>query len=518
MGLGKSLIVLVALSASPTTAQDSDGRPLSAIDWLSQSVQTPIATPETLTPLRRNEAPVADNATPPQVTVTALDSRSPDVAGLLAPGITGLPRSLWAGSDAQTLATLVRAERVDTLPALQELLITLMLAEADPPAGARPQGDLFLARVDKLLDIGALEQAQALLEAADPTTPELFRRWFDVALLTGTEDLACATLRDHPDLAPTIPARVFCLARNGDWQAAALIVNTARALGDISDSEDALLSRFLDPDIYEGDAPLAIPDRVTPLVFRMHEAIGEGLSSVGLPRAFAQADLRPTTGWKAQLEAAERLARNSAIDPNVLFGLYRAHMPAASGGVWDRARAVQTFDAALKAGDADAVAAALPAVWAAMQDARTEVPFARVYAPGIAAMTLPDQTRRLVFHIALLSPDYEAAALAANPLSPADRFLQKLAQGDLAGQPGADPNAEAVAAAFGPTGADDVLTTMARDGKLGEAILRALSLFDQGMAGDPDALTQSLQLLRSVGLEDYARRAALQLLLLERPV
>jgi hypothetical protein len=116
-----------------------------------------------------------------------------------------------------------------------------------------------------------------------------------------------------------------------------------------------------------------------------------------------------------------------------------------------------------------------------------------------------------------LSPDYEAAALAANPLSPADRFLQKLAQGDLTGQPGADPNAEAIAAAFGPTGADDVLTTMARDGKLGEAILRALSLFDQGMAGDPGALTQALQLLRAVGLEDYAHRAALQLLLLDRP-
>ncbi len=517
MSLRRSLIVLVAVASLPASAQDSDGNPLSAIDWLSQSVQTPIAAPEAPTPTLPVEPPIADNATSPGVTVTALDNPSPDGTGLLAPAVTGLPRSLWSASDAETLSLLVRAERVETLPALQDLLITLMLAEADPPSGAGPQGDLFLARVDKLLDIGALEQAQALLEAADPTTPELFRRWFDVALLTGTEDQACTTLRDHPDLAPTIPARVFCLARNGDWQAGALILNTARALGDITDADDALLSRFLDPDLYEGEDSLTAPERMTPLVFRMHEAIGEGLTTAGLPRAFAHADLRQTTGWKAQLEAAERLARSSAIDPNVLFGLYLAHTPAASGGIWDRARAVQTFDAALKAGDDDAVAAALPTVWAAMQNIRAEVAFARVYSPAVSDLTLPDESRTLVFHIALLSPDYEAAALAATPTGPTERFLQGLAQGDLSGQTGDDSNSAAIAAAFDLPPAEDTLTVMAGAGKLGEAILRALALFDQGVGGDPTAITASLALLRSVGLEDQARRTALQLLLLDRP-
>jgi hypothetical protein len=55
-----------------------------------------------------------------------------------------------------------------------------------------------------------------------------------VTLLTGTEHDACAILRSQPALAPTLPARVFCLARNGDWNAAVLTLNTARALGDVT--------------------------------------------------------------------------------------------------------------------------------------------------------------------------------------------------------------------------------------------------------------------------------------------
>ena len=98
------------------------------------------------------------------------------------------------------MVDLVRAERVDTLPALQDFLKVLMLASSDPPRGAGPDGALFLARVDKLLDLGALEPAKSMIEQATPDTLPLFLRWFDVALLTGTEDDACEAMRPDPCL------------------------------------------------------------------------------------------------------------------------------------------------------------------------------------------------------------------------------------------------------------------------------------------------------------------------------
>ncbi|HEX9858386.1 MAG TPA: hypothetical protein VGA75_08520, partial [Paracoccaceae bacterium] len=330
---GPCALLLAALAGGAAGSPARAEAPLSAIDWLSQSV-TAAATPAPLANI--DEPAVAPGGLPEDVTVSVLGGPAPDGVGLLPAKVTGLPPALWGMGRTEEIAALITAERVDTLPTLQALLITLLLAETEPPADAAGRGVLLLARIDKLLDMGALEHADALLQASGPTSADLFRRSFDVDLLTGTEDRACATMRAAPNLAPTFPARIFCLARAGDWNAAALTLRTAQALGYVTAEEDALLSRFLDPDLYEEEPPLPTPDKLTPLVWRMLEAIGEPLPTQTLPLAFANAELREQAGWKAQIEAAERLARAGAITPNQLLGLYTARLPAASGGVWDR--------------------------------------------------------------------------------------------------------------------------------------------------------------------------------------
>jgi len=510
----------LSVAGMQALAQDApSGAPLSAIDWLSNSVQTPAAAPD-----RRQagpeEPPVSDGVRMPDVQVMPLDAPSPDRIGLLPPARTGLPRDLWARSDVETLVTLLRAERVEAVPAMQSLLLTLLLAEAEPPLGATPAGRLFTARIDKLLDLGTLDPALAMLEQADPDTPALFGRWFDVSLLTGTETAACTALQSKPEVAPTYAARIFCLARSGDWNAAALTLGTARALGALSEADEALLARFLDPELSEGDATLPPPARPDPLVFRLREAIGEPLPTAPLPRAFAHADLRGIAGWKAQAEAAERLARSGAIPANLWLGTMTENRPAASGGVWDRIAAIQDLAGAIDSGDTARIGAALRPAWQAAQEAGTEAVFAEVFGPDLAGLDLPGAAEPLALRIALLSPDYEAAARAASPegdaQTDADRFLVALAQGDLSGQTPRGPRQAAVTGAF--TGAVPVppgLLDLAADGKLGEALLRAIALFNEGVDSDPEAVAEALAFFRSVALEDTARRAALQYLILD---
>jgi len=505
-------LVLLCVAGHPLAAQQTS--PLSAIDWLSQSVQVPAAptapAPAPAPKPKIDEPPVSTGANVPQVTVTALDAPSPDPIGLLPSDVTGLPPTLWAKSESATLVGLMQAERVDTLPALHDLMMTLLLAEADPPLGASADGELFLARVDKLLDLGALDPALELLEQVDTTSPALFRRWFDVALLTGNEDQACEQMRASPSVAPTVSARIFCTARNGDWPAAALTLNTHRALGDVTSEEEGLLSRFLDPDLFEGEAALPAPTRLSPLVFRMHEAIGEALPTASLPNAFAHSDLRSTTGWKSQLEAAERLARIGAISENVLEGHYMARTPAASGGVWERVNAIQKLDAALQAGDPAEIATRLSDAWDAMKAVKLEVPFAMLYAKQLNALPLTGAAAETAYTLALLSPDYETAAQTRND----DNFLTLLAEGAPKGA--VDTIPMAIQAAFDGIEPSAELQALALNGQLGEALLQSIYIFNDGIAGDPAALTDALAFLRSVGLEDIARRAALQLLILDR--
>ena len=487
--------------------------PLSAIDWLSQSIVTPAAQPLPAEPAVSPEGA----ALPENVTTSVLGQASLDAVGILPPQITGLPRNLWGMGRAADIAALLATEAPQDLPALQGLLLTVLLAEAEPPTDVAPGENLLLARVDKLLSIGALDQARALLDAAGPTaSPELFRRYFDVALLIGDEDRACHYLRDAPGLAPALPTRIFCLARAGDFDAADLTLDTARSLGTVTPEDAALLERFMNPALDEAGVVLAQPDPVTPLTMRLFEAIGEPMVGAALPVAFAYADLSDNAGWKAQIEAAERLSRAGSIAPNLLLGLYTSQKPAASGGVWDRVAAFQRLDVAVTAGDIRATEQALPVAWVEKKAAELEVPLAALFAEKLSRMALGPEAAEIAFQISLLSSDYESLSAARAATSPRDQFLAALARGVVAGAAPTDPMSQAISTAFVAPAMGEDFRLMLDQNRIGEVILLAMSRIEHGTAGDLRGVTEGLSVLRHIGLEDAARRTALELLLLDR--
>ena len=504
---GRALGAALILAANQCYAET----PLSAIDWLSDSISQTA---------RFARAPgttdIVENAMPADVSVLALGLTTADSVGLLPTSVTGFPADLWGSSSSADLAGRFRADRFDLYPAMQELLYKLLLAELDPPTDTGPEATLFLARIDTLLALGALDQAEALLAQSGLDQPQIFRRGFDVALLLHTEDATCEILRATPALSPTFPARIYCQARAGDWNAAALSLEIGRGLGYLSDDEDALLTRFLNPALYENEPRLAPPARPSPLVFRILEAIGEPLPTANLPRAFAHSDLQNNSGWKAQLEAAERLTRTGALDPNHLLGLYTERHPAASGGIWDRVQAVQSLESALVSGDPPAIATALATAWREMSRAELEVPFARLFGARLGMALRTSDAAELVFEIALLSDDYKKAAAFYSPGDTRQELLLAIAQGSVDDTRSSDPMMAAIQDGFRAQGIPVRLQSMTREGRLGSAMLRAMELFANGSRGDLDQLADALAFFRAVGLEDTARRAALQLVLLER--
>ena len=260
-----------------------------------------------------------------------------------------------------------------------------------------------------------------------------------------------------------------------------------------------------------------MPDPVTPLDLRLMEAIGQPLSTATLPVAFAQSDLRSNAGWKTRIEAAERLARMGAIDANRLLGLYTEREPAASGGVWDRVAAIQSLDEAIASDDKDAVARALPEAWARMAEIEAEVALATLYGAKLARLGLPGEAGALAFRIGLLSDSYEAVARTRQPADGVEPFLIGLAKGKVDGIAPPDQLGGAIRAAFAADAMPEPeVQALLDDKRLGEAILGAIDDVTEGAKGDLRRVTSGLQLFRFVGLETVARRAALELLLLER--
>lgn len=508
MSIKQALLPLAVWLCLPSGAFAAD--PLSAISWLRQP---PASTSLPGTVLL--EPPVTGSALQPQIVVTPLETLLVPV-GLVPPSATGLPIDLWRGSESSTLSRLIGQVAVQDNPAMQSLLFTLLLSETRPPTGTGDE--LLLARLDRLMQLGATDPAQALAEQAGPTNSMArFQRWFDATLLTGDEDRACASLTAKPYLSPHYSARIFCAARRGDWQTAALMLEATHALELMPKAQLDLLDRFLSPDVFESAPPLPRPQHPNPLTFRLFETIGERLSTAPLPRAFAAADLRDVAGWKAQLEAAERLTRIGALNPNQLLGLYTDRLPAASGGIWDRVAALQRFETALNTTSVDAVAKTLPPVWQAVSEARIEVAFADLFAENLARISLTGDMADLAWRIRLLSPSYETTSNSLPQDSRKNRFLATLAQGKPNRVAATTELEQAIGDGFATEAKPpEDMQRLLDNGQLGEAILRSMILFEQGAAGNLSDLSAALTTFRAVGLEDTARRAALQLMLLER--
>lgn len=496
--------------ASAAVAQEAQ-KPLSVIDWLGQqTVQD--AQPQAD---HNDEPAVTSTGTAPRVTTTPLSAGRPREIGLVPSRISGLPSDLWLGSDFARIERALDSLPELHLPAAQALLYTVLLAEAQAPGNDAAAGDSFArARVAKLVELGALEPALSLIEQAGVrTSPAHFDQYMQISLLTGTEDRACTILRAAPHLTRDYGTQVFCAGRAGNWDDAALTLGSATALGLMSKTRLNLLDRFLNPDLFE-DAQSPHPPRdMDPLTFRLFETIGEPLPTGNLTRAYAVADLRDIVGWKAQLEAAERLTRAGALPDNRLLGLYSERRAAASGGIWDRVIAVQLFDTALQTNSADAVAKTLPDVWQRMKDAGLAVAFANLFADRLAQVSLEGRAAALAFEVQLLSPRYETAA-NTGPARPETAFLRGLAKGALdVSNDLSDPVAQALQAGFTDTKPPADLEARARSGQLGAAILDLLVLIEDGTQGDAAALSKGIAGLRALGLEDSARRIGLQMML-----
>ena len=510
----------LCLVTSPLAATaEQDGTPLSAIDWLERALNTPQppavapAPPDAATD---SSAPILPDAHFEEISVTPLTESEQDAAGLFTAERIGLPRDFWGPTPIAEITAAIDALPADTLPSAARLGLRLLMAEFAPPAdlSATTRGELLAARLDKLIALGALEQASQLIDAAQDTSAVLGARAFDIALLLGEEDRACQKMSGQVSTREGQAAQIFCMARRGDWQSAWSSLRVAESLGMIASSDAAMLTRFLEEEDVEFTPPP--PQMITPLGWRIMEALGDPVTTSGLPVAFAHADLRGTSGWRAQLDAAERLTRVEAMQPNRLFGLYTQRRAAASGGIWDRVRAVQSLERAIAARDPASIGAELVRAWPLFAAVELESAFATIHAETLADLPLDGDGARVLWDMLLLAQHRIDRAATLAPDTELGRFVMALAKGAPLPEITVPPMAAAIHLGFADTDLRAPVQEQLRNDELGLILLSALELVAQAAAGDLHAATQALQRLRALGLEAEARQIAVELLLLDR--
>ena len=480
------------LLASTLTAQT----PLSAIDWLSKEKSK---FQNSLIEENNTETDNTDN-----IKVSTLASNEYQAIGLLPIYVTGIPTTIWRNSSYDDLVFSFKTMPIYKYSPIQELVYSLLLAEARPPLNEPARYAFLEARLNALLNYGAVDPAIALIEHASPLPERMIPLLFDISLLSSNNFPICDPIFQNTENRDLQAELIYCHARKGDWLTAHLILKTGAALGDLNSQEISLLDRYLEVDFnVDMNALLPPPEIISPLEYRLYEAIGEPIPAEYLPVQYSQTDLSGENGWRSQVIAAERLSLTGAIPENQILGIYTSNNPGVSGGIWERVKVVQDLDLAIE--NEENFEYFFQKAWRVFKKTDQLTVFAKMFGLRVFDKNLSVESKEIAANLLLLTNNF---GLTKSYWNSSDiRF--GLTTGDFSQVKVSNEIEKTILKVFTEPSMPFLVEQKLNQGKLGEVILNALMQFEKGIDGNLKDFSESLSTLNLIGLDTTSRRAAL---------
>ena len=315
--------------------------PMSAIDWLAKKINDP--------PVFYTYPSEIDENSNIEIEKMVLPNISKNSIGIYPSIKIGINSDIWKNNNEIEISTILKKIRISDLYYLNRLLKRILLIESDPPIIAVDEkfsGTIFLRqRILKLIQMGALDDAEALILDSEPTfDPNLTDLWSEISFLTYRFERFCKAILNgyHNSLEPA--HKIICLARSGDWNAAALSLATFSSINEIDSDHEKLLINYLD---HEAELEIINKDKCeedkSVIIYLCNFSnINTQIPSYGVK--FLYNNLGRGKSIRSRIVASEELVKSGALNPNILFSTYKIKQPSTSGGVWARAKLVQELD------------------------------------------------------------------------------------------------------------------------------------------------------------------------------
>ena len=335
------LLILISINSFILTNFLFADAPMSAIDWLAKKINDP---PEFYT--YKSEIEKNNNN---EIEKNVLPNISKNSIGIYPSIKIGINSDIWKNSNEIEISSVLEKIKISDLYYLNRLLKRILLFESDPPiivVDEEFSGTLFLRqRISKLIQMGALDDAEALILDADPTfDPNLIDLWSEISFLTYRFERFCNAVLNgyHNSLEPA--HKIICLARSGDWNAAALSLATYSSINEIDSDHEKLLINYLD---HEAELEIINKDKCDEdksiiIYLCSFSNINTQIPSYGVK--FLYNNLGRGKSIRSRIVASEELVKSGALNPSILFSTYKIKQPSTSGGIWARAKLVQELD------------------------------------------------------------------------------------------------------------------------------------------------------------------------------
>lgn len=264
---------------------------------------------------------------PSGIEVAPLAPVDPEWSGILGEDNGGFPPTLWQGTPRSVVFALVSGLPLTTSPTLQDLSRRLLLANALPAAGREEASGFLAGRAEKLLSMGFVRDASALVDAGPRRSEAAERARIELKLLAGDPETACQEVREAVRRHQGVwwdRALVACHALAGRSAEAALGLNLLREQNAPKDAAfDALVETLGGRKAKLPPMPEPTPVHLALLGAAKLPYPGD-LAAVKAPAALRAIALADGTPMPQRLAAAERAAAFGALAPDELRSVYDA--------------------------------------------------------------------------------------------------------------------------------------------------------------------------------------------------
>ncbi len=249
--------------------------------------------------------------------------------GLISIERTVFPDNLWSNSSEKVLA-----ERLNQMPELSlattnKIFKRLLVVDAQPPLnsiGIKNMGYSFLiSRIDKLIQIGALDEAEEILNYLKNPPINFMKRKIEVALINGRLTKTCNLAERYPNFTGMLQFKIICLVQKNDWQAAALAFTVGSSLNLLNEKEKNIFLNFLDPEIQADFFHSVSIEDLSPTSFYLLYGKNKIIVPDKFPHKYAYAFSRSDISPELRIRSMETLASKYIINSNTLFDLYRTN-------------------------------------------------------------------------------------------------------------------------------------------------------------------------------------------------
>ena len=248
--------------------------------------------------------------------------------GIISADNTTFPSNLWNRSDESLLAKKIIEMPDFELSSANKIFKRLLILDTEPPInaiGQKNMGSLFLiSRIDRLIEMGAIDEAETILDYIKNPNYDLLRRKIDIASITGRLQGTCKQIRRHFNSTDILKYKIICLAREGDWNAAAILFSAGSTLKLFSSTDKKLLLNFLDPEINVKIGKEEMKINLSPINFYLFLSRGSLYNTKDLSPKYAYTLSSAGNNLLERIQSSEKLVRNFSMNSHHLFSLYRS--------------------------------------------------------------------------------------------------------------------------------------------------------------------------------------------------